>query len=132
MKMDHVPRLIFWELTKKCNLNCIHCRAESENSRFEGELTLDEIKAVIDDIAAHYTPIMVLTGGEPLYREDIFQIASYADEKGLKTALAINGTLIDRSIAEKIRDAGIRRVSISLDGSTRRIPRRVPGNPRFL
>jgi AdoMet-dependent heme synthase len=118
MKMDHVPRLVFWELTKKCNLNCIHCRAESENSMYEGELVLDEIKAVIDDIASHYSPIMVLTGGEPLYRADIFQIASYAEGKGLKTALASNGTLIDRSISEKIRNAGIRRVSISLDGSS--------------
>jgi len=118
MKMDHVPRLVFWELTKKCNLNCIHCRAESENSIYEGELSLDEIKAVIDYIASHYTPILVLTGGEPLYRADIFQIASYAETKGLKTALASNGTLIDRSMAEKIRTAGIRRVSISLDGCT--------------
>lgn len=118
MKMDHVPRLVFWELTKKCNLNCIHCRAESENSIYEGELSLDEIKAVIDDIASHYSPIMVLTGGEPLYRADIFQIASYAEIKGLKTALASNGTLIDRSMAERIRTAGIRRVSISLDGCT--------------
>ena len=118
MKMDHIPRLVFWELTKKCNLNCIHCRAESENSQYEGELSLDEIKSVINNISASYSPIMVLTGGEPLYRTDIFQIASYAAEKGLKTALASNGTLIDLSIAEKIRDAYIRRVSISLDGST--------------
>jgi AdoMet-dependent heme synthase len=117
MKMDHVPRLVFWELTKKCNLNCIHCRAESENSQYEGELSLGEIKAVIDDIAAHYSPIMVLTGGEPLYRDDIFQIAEYAANKGLKTALASNGTLIDRSVAENVRKSGIRRVSISLDGS---------------
>ncbi len=118
MKMDHVPRLVFWELTKKCNLNCIHCRAESENSQYEGELSLDEFKTIIDDIADHYSPIMVLTGGEPLYREDIFQIASHAAGKGLKTALASNGTLIDRDIADKISKALIQRVSISLDGST--------------
>jgi AdoMet-dependent heme synthase len=118
MKMDHVPRLVFWELTKKCNLNCIHCRAESENSQYEGELVLDEIRSVIDDIADHYSPIMVLTGGEPLYRPDIFEIASYAGERGLKTALATNGTLIDRETAGKIRGAGIRRVSVSLDGSS--------------
>jgi AdoMet-dependent heme synthase len=118
MKMDHVPRLVFWELTKKCNLNCIHCRAESENSQYEGELTFDEIRVIIDDIASHYSPIMVLTGGEPLYRPDIFRIASYAGGRGLKTALATNGTLIDREMADMIRESGIRRVSISLDGST--------------
>ncbi|MBP7735932.1 MAG: heme b synthase [Spirochaetes bacterium] len=115
--MDHVPRLIFWELTKECNLNCIHCRAEAENIRYEGELIFSEVAAVIDDIAAHYRPILVLTGGEPLYREDIFTIARYASDKGLKTALASNGTLIDDDTALSIREAGIGRVSISLDGS---------------
>ena len=118
MKMDHIPRLIFWELTKECNLNCIHCRAEAENIRFEGELTLSEITAVIDNIAAHYKPILVLTGGEPLYREDIFRIASHARDRGLRTALASNGTLIDAGIARNIREAGIQRVSISIDGSS--------------
>jgi len=117
MKMDHVPRLIFWELTKECNLNCIHCRAEAENVKFTGELALGEITAVIDDIASHYKPILVLTGGEPLYRDDIFQIASYARSKGLRTALASNGTMIDENIARSIKEAGIQRVSISLDGS---------------
>ncbi len=118
MKMDHVPRLIFWELTKECNLDCIHCRAEAEHTRFEGELTLDAITSVIDDISAHYKPILVLTGGEPLYRADIFRIASHACRKGLKTALASNGTLIDENIARSIKDAGIQRVSISIDGSS--------------
>ncbi len=118
MKMDHVPRLIFWELTKECNLDCIHCRAEAENIHFEGELSLPEVTRVIDDIAAYYRPILVLTGGEPLYREDIFKIALYARERNLKTALASNGTLIDGEIARRIKDSGIGRVSISLDGSS--------------
>jgi AdoMet-dependent heme synthase len=118
MIMDHLPRLIFWELTKECNLDCIHCRAEAADSHFEGELTLDEIKRVIAEIAGHYKPILVLTGGEPLYREDIFEIAACARDAGLKTALATNGTLIDDSIALRIRDSGIQRVSISIDGST--------------
>jgi heme b synthase len=117
MRMDHVPRLIFWELTKECNLHCIHCRAEAESSSFEGELSLEEILRVIDEIAAHYKPILVLTGGEPLYRKDIYRIASHAREKGLKTALATNGTLIDESAARMIKDSGIQRVSISIDGS---------------
>ena len=116
MNLKHVPRLIFWELTKRCNLACIHCRAEAHNDFYEDELTLEEIHRVMDDIARHYKPIMVLTGGEPLYRSDIHEIASYATSKGFKAALATNGTLIDESTARKIRRSGIERVSVSLDG----------------
>jgi len=111
-----VPRLIFWELTKRCNLHCAHCRAEAGEVDSSGELDLGEIQRVIDNIAAHYKPIMVLTGGEPLYRDDIFDIAGYAGKKGLPTALATNGTLIDEATAGRIRDAGFSRVSISIDG----------------
>lgn len=118
MKRDHVPRLIFWELTKECNLSCIHCRAEAAGERFTGELDLAEIRRVIDDIAAQYNPILVLTGGEPLYRPDIFEIASYASGRGLRVALATNGTLVDASVAGKIRNSGILRVSVSIDGSS--------------
>ncbi|HOK02885.1 MAG TPA: radical SAM protein [Spirochaetota bacterium] len=113
----NVPRLIFWELTKRCNLNCIHCRAEAEDIDFSGELDLGTIKKVIDDITTEYSPILVLTGGEPLYRNDIFDIVSYAVSKNLKVALATNGTLIDREVAGRIKDSGISRVSISIDGS---------------
>ncbi|OHD70076.1 MAG: heme b synthase [Spirochaetes bacterium RBG_16_49_21] len=116
MNMKHVPRLIFWELTKQCNLACIHCRAEARDDISEDELTLDEIRSVIDDIAFFYKPILIMTGGEPLYRDDIFEIASYASGKGLKTALATNGTLIDELAAQRIKQSGIERVSISLDG----------------
>jgi len=111
-----VPRLIFWELTKRCNLRCAHCRAEAGDVDSSGDLGLAEIRHVIDDIAAHYKPIMVLTGGEPLYRDDIFDIASYAGGKGLTIALATNGTLIDEHVASRIRDVGVNRVSISIDG----------------
>jgi heme b synthase len=112
----HIPRLIFWELTKKCNLKCAHCRAEAEDYSFTGELKLDEIKGVLDNITSNYSPILVLTGGEPLYRDDIFDIAKYAADKGLRTALATNGTLIDAKIADRIKEAKIARVSISIDG----------------
>ncbi len=118
MKMENIPRLIFWELTKECNLHCIHCRAEAESARFEGELSLGDIQRVIQDIASRYKPILVLTGGEPLYRKDIFEIAGAARDAGLPTALASNGTLIDAPIASRIKHAGIRRVSISIDGSS--------------
>ncbi len=118
MKMPDIPRLIFWELTKKCNLACLHCRAEAEDFDYSGEVALARAKKVIDDIVEVSEPILVLTGGEPLYRKDIFDIASYAGEKGLRVALATNGTLIDTKTAKRIKDTGIARVSISIDGST--------------
>ena len=120
MNMNHVPRLIFWELTKECNLACVHCRAEARSMRYEDELDLQEIRSVIHDIARHYKPIIILTGGEPLYRSDIFDIASSAAGEGLRAALATNGTLIDAAIARKIRESGIQRVSVSLDGKDAR------------
>lgn len=118
MMNRNIPRLIFWELTKRCNLSCAHCRAEAEDIDFSGELKTGEIKKIIDDITSKYSPILVLTGGEPLFREDIFEIASYAAEKKLRTALATNGTLVTDEIAGKIKAAGIARASISIDGST--------------
>lgn len=116
--MKNVPRLIFWELTKQCNLRCVHCRAEAAIEESRGDLDLAQIKGIIDDIAAHYKPIVVLTGGEPLYRADIFDIASHAAASGLMVALATNGTLITAAVAARILESGIRRVSISLDGAT--------------
>lgn len=116
MMNKNIPRLIFWELTKMCNLKCAHCRAEAGDSSFTGELNLAQVKSVLDNISANYSPILVLTGGEPLYRKDIFEIAKYASAGGLRTALATNGTLIDNTVAQRIKKAGIARASISIDG----------------
>ena len=114
----NIPRLIFWELTKRCNLNCAHCRAEADDIEYSGELDTAAVQKIIAEISAHYSPILILTGGEPLYRKDIFEIASYSSGKGLRTALATNGTLIDELTAAKIKKSGIMRASISIDGST--------------
>ena len=117
MRMEmNKPRLIFWELTKRCNLKCLHCRAEADDLEFESEMSFDEIKTVIDNIASFSSPILVLTGGEPLYRDDIFDISRYSTEKGIRTALATNATLVGKDIALKIKSSGISRVSISIDG----------------
>ncbi len=116
MMEQNKPRLIFWELTKRCNLKCKHCRAEADDLNFTGEMKTDEIKKVIGDIASFSQPILVLTGGEPLYRADIFDIAGYAKDKGLRLAIATNGTLIDKDIASKIKSSGFDRASISIDG----------------
>ena len=111
------PRLIFWEVTKGCNLRCIHCRATATELSSPTDLPTRTALEIIDQIAAAASPILVLSGGEPLYRSDIFQLARYATDKGLRVALATNGTLVTKDVARMIVDAGVRRVSISLDGA---------------
>jgi radical SAM protein with 4Fe4S-binding SPASM domain len=112
-----IPRLIFWEVTKGCNLRCIHCRATATELSSPSDLSTEQALGVIDQIAAMASPILVLSGGEPLFRRDIFQLARYATEKGLRAALATNGTQVTQDVARQIVDSGVRRVSISLDGA---------------
>src|ERR1017187_1332770 len=111
------PRLIFWELTKGCNLRCIHCRATATELSSPADLSTETAKAIIDEIVTVSTPILVLSGGEPLFRSDIFQLARYGTDKGLRVALATNGTLVTKHVARMIVDSGVQRVAISLDGS---------------
>ena len=111
------PRLIFWEVTKGCNLRCIHCRATATELSSPSDLSTARALGILDQIAASANPILVLSGGEPLYRSDIFQLARYATDKGLRVALATNGTLVTKEVARMIVDSGVKRVSISLDGA---------------
>src|SRR5580704_6329744 len=111
------PRLVFWELTKGCNLRCIHCRASATELSSTSDLSTERAKEIIDQIAAVSSPILVLSGGEPLFRSDIFQLARYGTDKGLRVALATNGTLVTKQVARKIVDSGVKRVAISLDGA---------------
>jgi AdoMet-dependent heme synthase len=115
--VDIRPRLIFWEVTKGCNLRCIHCRATA--TELFSPTDLPSIKALnlIEQISQFCSPILVLSGGEPLYRPDIFELASYATQRGLRVALATNGTLVSEKVACAIVASGVRRVSISLDGA---------------
>jgi heme b synthase len=112
-------RMIAWELTRNCNLNCIHCRASAKLGPHKGELTTDECKEIIDGILAFSSPTVILTGGEPLMREDIFEIIEYGDQKGLKLVIAVNGTLLDKEKALRLKAGGIKRVSMSIDGKDR-------------
>lgn len=114
---EYKPRLIFWEVTKGCNLRCIHCRATATELMSPNDLPTGKALNIISQIADYGSPILVLSGGEPLYRNDIFQLAEYANSRGLRTALATNGTLVTAEVAQRIKEAGIKRVSISLDGS---------------
>ena len=111
------PRLIFWEVTKGCNLRCIHCRATATELSSPSDLSTGRAIEIINQIAGFANPILVLSGGEPLYRNDIFDLATVATQKGLRVALATNGTLVTKDVAKKIVDAGVKRVSISLDGA---------------
>ena len=114
---EFVPRLVFWELTTGCNLRCIHCRATAQELVSPLDLSTPEALRVVEQVSSYAHPILVLSGGEPLYRNDLFTIAAYAVERGLLVALASNGTLITPAVADKIRSSGIRRVAVSLDGA---------------
>jgi AdoMet-dependent heme synthase len=126
------PRLVFWESTAGCNLRCIHCRRVTLSEELTPQdLSTEESFRMIDQIAEIGKPIFVLSGGEPLFRPDIFEIAKYADDAGLIVALATNGTLIDEEVAAKIKTSGIQRVSISFDGPNAEIHdafRNLPGS----
>ncbi|MEE8319916.1 MAG: radical SAM protein, partial [bacterium] len=115
------PKWLAWEITGKCNLNCIHCRSSSSMGSDEGDFTLDEARALIDEITSFAKPVVVLSGGEPLLRKDVFEIAAYGTSKGLRMALATNGIYINDETCSKIKESGIRIVSLSLDGSTSEI-----------
>jgi heme b synthase len=110
--------LIFWETTAGCNLRCIHCRRVTvADQLLPQDLTTAQAFAMIDEIARVGKPVFVLSGGEPLFRPDIFEIARHATDAGLPVALATNGTLVDDAVAARIRDSGVQRVSISFDGA---------------
>jgi len=114
---DYKPRLVFWEVTKGCNLRCIHCRATATELSSPNDLPLTKALNLIKQVSQSFLPILVLSGGEPLFRPDIFELSSYAASLGIRVALATNGTLVTQEIARKIVESGVRRVSISLDGA---------------
>ncbi len=108
-------RLVAWEVTRSCNLFCAHCRASAAYDRYEGELATEECFHLIDQILEVGKPIIILSGGEPLIREDVLQIAKYAVARGLRVVMGSNGTLITEETAAKLKDVPISRLAISLD-----------------
>jgi len=111
-------RLVAWEITRSCNLSCIHCRASAGRGPYPDELTTEECKKVLDEIASFSSPIIIFTGGEPLLRPDIFEIVGHGQNLGLNMAMAVNGVLLDDETANKMVEHGIQRISISIDGAT--------------
>jgi AdoMet-dependent heme synthase len=120
---NQILRLLFWETTIKCNLTCAHCRRlESDETAFK-DLTTIQAKNLIEQLALlgssqPMMPVLVLSGGEPLCRNDLFELVAHTKAAGITPALATNGTLIDSKVAEQIKDSGIVRIAVSLDGAT--------------
>jgi len=110
-------RLVAWEVTRSCNLNCVHCRAGAERGPYPGELTTEKCLEILGQISEVEKPIVILTGGEPLLRKDIFDLAKSGTQMGLRMVMATNGTLLTPNIVEKLKSSGIKRVSVSIDGA---------------
>ena len=108
--------VVIWNLIRRCNLTCKHCYSISADKDFAGELNTSEVYGVMDDLRAFGVPVLILSGGEPLLRDDIYDIARRAKDKGFYVGLSTNGTLIDESNIERIAAIGFDYVGISLDG----------------
>ena len=108
--------VVIWNLIRRCNLTCTHCYALSADHEYAGELSNSEVSTVMDDLKQFGVPVLILSGGEPLLRADLFEIAARAHAMGFYVGLSTNGTLIDAPVAERVAAAGFDYVGISLDG----------------
>jgi MoaA/NifB/PqqE/SkfB family radical SAM enzyme len=108
--------VVIWNLIRRCNLRCKHCYSTSLDMDFKDELNTAQIKQTIDDLKVAQVPVLILSGGEPLLRPDIFEISAYAKQKGFYVALSTNGTLINEDNIEQIKAANYQYVGISIDG----------------
>ena len=116
--------VVVWNITRKCNLKCVHCYAQATDEALADELTTAEGKALIDDLAQFGAPVMLFSGGEPLVRKDLPELADYAVQKGMRAVISTNGTLITADMAKTLKAIGLSYVGISLDGMR-------PVNDRF-
>ncbi len=110
------PPIVVWNCTQRCNLKCLHCYARSQDKVYQGELTTEESKAFLQDLADFKVPVILFSGGEPTLRKDIIELASWAKRLGIRVVLSTNGTLITDKLAEEIIKVGFGEVGISLDG----------------
>lgn len=117
MDYDQNPFIVIWELTRACQLHCLHCRAEAQYHRDPRELTFREGKKLIDDIFAMNRPLLVFTGGDPLMRPDLFALAEYAIDKGLRVSITPSATPnVTKEVMQRAKDIGLSRWAFSLDG----------------
>lgn len=108
--------IVVWNITRRCNLSCIHCYSDSAAREYPGELNWDQMRGVVNDLAQFKVPALLLSGGEPMIHPRFFDLAAYAREQGVRLTLSTNGTLIDREAATRLKDIGFAYVGISLDG----------------
>ena len=108
--------VIVWNITRRCNLKCVHCYAHAKDQVFDNELTTEQGKNLIDDLSQFKVPVLLLSGGEPTIRKDLPELAAYAIEKGMRAVISTNGTLITQQMARVLKDIGLSYVGISLDG----------------
>ncbi|MBW1981541.1 MAG: 12,18-didecarboxysiroheme deacetylase [Deltaproteobacteria bacterium] len=118
--------VVVWNVTRRCNLKCVHCYAQARNDHFSGELSTREGKMLLEDLARFGVPVILFSGGEPLMRKDLVELADYAVKLGMRAVISTNGTLISRSLAGVLQEIGLSYVGISLDG-TREINDRFRG-----
>lgn len=115
-KREYLPRLIAWEVTRRCNLSCKHCRAAACNKQYDNEFSTEDAFRFLENVATLAKPIIILTGGEPMFREDIYDIAAYGTKLGLKMVMAPCGYFITPETIAKMKASGIERISLSIDG----------------
>jgi Fe-coproporphyrin III synthase len=108
--------VVVWNVTRRCNLKCVHCYAHARNEHFPDELSTAEGKTVLDDLAQFGVPVVLFSGGEPLMRPDLVELADYAVGRGMRAVISTNGTLITPEVAEQLKRVGLSYVGISLDG----------------
>lgn len=108
--------VVIWNLIRRCNLACMHCYTNSSDREFKGELSTQEVFNVMDDLHRFHVPVLILSGGEPLLRPDIFDIASRAKKMGFYVGLSTNGTFIDQTVVTRLKNLNLNYVGISLDG----------------
>ena len=132
LDFDQRPFIVIWETTQACDLSCVHCRACAQPVRSALELNTVEAKRLIDEVAALEAPVFVLTGGDPLKRPDVFELVQYAHDRGVRISLTPSATpLLTRDAIVRLKECGLARLAISLDGPTAEIHdrfRRVPGS----
>lgn len=108
--------VVVWNMGRRCNLRCVHCYAHSRDIEYKDELTTEQGKELIDDLAQFGAPVILFSGGEPLMRKDLPELALYARSKGMRAVISTNGTLIDEKMAKVLKEIGLSYVGISLDG----------------
>ena len=111
------PFMVSYSITRKCNLKCKHCYSDSVDHAAPDELSTEEAFYLIDDLSKWGIGLLVIDGGEPLYREDLLDIVEYASSKGIQTGIGSNGTLIDKVMAKRMVEAGVQSIAISVDGT---------------